>query len=313
MVVSTALADPPKPDAKNVETAKRYVDAGIAAQQAGDYETAIAMYSKAYDLVPKPILIFNMAQATRLGGRQAQAIELYKRYLEAEPNGAQAATAKEFVSAYEAKQAADDQAKQAGDQAAADQAATLKAAEERGRREQEQADLARRQAEQQQPSQLQPTQTSARAPSEQPSSSLRIPCIATGVVGLAGIGLGIGFGVHARSLSNDLSQPGAVFDPGKFSSGQTANQVAIASYVAGGVLLATSVTLFALGHQHGHADVHGVAVAPAILQRRRQPRGGGLLALTPSSVSSSLMGVRPGALQPRRSTLRPSCARRSSA
>src|SRR5262249_54217758 len=56
-----ALAQP-APAADKTKVAKQYVDAGLAAQGTGDYDTALTMYSKAYQLVPHPLLIFNMAQ-----------------------------------------------------------------------------------------------------------------------------------------------------------------------------------------------------------------------------------------------------------
>src|SRR5689334_6764796 len=75
----SAQAQPAQPDKKKV--AKSYVDAGLAAQDAGDYDTALTFYDKAYALVPHPALLFNKAQVHRLAGRQAQAIELYEQYL----------------------------------------------------------------------------------------------------------------------------------------------------------------------------------------------------------------------------------------
>src|SRR5882672_5076733 len=93
----------PSVDKKRV--AKQYVDAGLAAQSAGEYDTAITFYSKAYELVQHPTLIFNIAQAHRLAGRIEQALTLYKRYLSEEPNGPQAETARKLVSAIEARTA----------------------------------------------------------------------------------------------------------------------------------------------------------------------------------------------------------------
>lgn len=93
------------PPADKVKVAKQYVDAGLAAQSTGDYDTAITMYSKAYQLVPHPLLIFNMAQAHRLAGHIDQALTLYARYLEEDPSGAQAQTARELVAELRASKA----------------------------------------------------------------------------------------------------------------------------------------------------------------------------------------------------------------
>src|SRR6185295_924513 len=77
----------------------------LAAQDSGDYDTAITLYTKAYQLVPHPVLLFNMAQANRLAGRTEQALSLYARYLAADPSGAQAQDARDRVAEIEAKKA----------------------------------------------------------------------------------------------------------------------------------------------------------------------------------------------------------------
>ncbi len=56
----------------------------FAAQQ---WDDAIAEYQAAYDLDGKPSRLFNMAQAHRLKGDRARALELYRRYVALEPNG----------------------------------------------------------------------------------------------------------------------------------------------------------------------------------------------------------------------------------
>src|ERR1041384_6239867 len=75
-VVATTARAEPAPKSK-VQAAKTYVDAGLVAQKAGDYDTAIQLFTKAYELVPHPVLLFNMAQAHRLAGRIDRALTLY--------------------------------------------------------------------------------------------------------------------------------------------------------------------------------------------------------------------------------------------
>ncbi|HEY6179444.1 MAG TPA: tetratricopeptide repeat protein, partial [Kofleriaceae bacterium] len=101
------------------QLAKQYVDAGLAAQSAGDYDTAITFYSKAYDLVPHPTLLFNLAQAHRLAGRIDQALALYRRYLSEDPKGPHARTARDLVSEIEARKA--EQARSGGTARPADE------------------------------------------------------------------------------------------------------------------------------------------------------------------------------------------------
>lgn len=99
-----ALAEPDA-TAEKVKVAKQYVDAGLAAQGSGDYDTAITLYSKAYQLVPHPVLIFNLAQAHRLAGHIDEALTLYAKYLAEDPKGAQARTARGLVAELEARKA----------------------------------------------------------------------------------------------------------------------------------------------------------------------------------------------------------------
>src|SRR5690349_21282804 len=95
------------PSADKKQAAKQFVDAGLAAQSAGDYDKAIALYSKAYELVPHPTLIFNLAQAHRLAGHIEQSLALYRRYLAEDPRGPHATTARELVSEIEGRKADD--------------------------------------------------------------------------------------------------------------------------------------------------------------------------------------------------------------
>lgn len=113
-----ARADPPAPKSR-VQEARSYVDAGLAAQRSHDYDTAILLYRKAYELVPHPVLLFDMAQAHRLAGRVEQALALYRKYLRAAPNGREAATARELIAELEANRPVPDRADTAGSDAAA--------------------------------------------------------------------------------------------------------------------------------------------------------------------------------------------------
>lgn len=80
------------------QLASQYTESGLTAQAAGDYDTAISFYKQAYEQVPHPVLLFNMAQAHRLAGRPIKARALYERYLEIEPDGVKSRTARENLS-----------------------------------------------------------------------------------------------------------------------------------------------------------------------------------------------------------------------
>ncbi len=86
-----------------VSAASAYVDSGLYAQKEVDYDTAINLYWKAYALVPHPMLLFDIAQAHRLTGRVEQALTLYRHYLDEDPDGPEARTAREFIAELEAR------------------------------------------------------------------------------------------------------------------------------------------------------------------------------------------------------------------
>ncbi len=77
--------------------AKGYVDAGLAAQDAGDFDRAVELYQQAYELVPHPVLLFNIAQAHRLAGRDEEALASYQQYVEVDPEGPKAKEARTFI------------------------------------------------------------------------------------------------------------------------------------------------------------------------------------------------------------------------
>jgi tetratricopeptide (TPR) repeat protein len=58
----------PASTADKAHVAKQYVDAALAAQNTGDYDIAITLYEKAYQLVPHPVLLFNMVHRLRRDG-----------------------------------------------------------------------------------------------------------------------------------------------------------------------------------------------------------------------------------------------------
>jgi tetratricopeptide (TPR) repeat protein len=63
---------------------------GYTAYQAGRYDFAVRKLSAAVEANPSPALIYHLAQAYRLKGDRAKALEHYERYLEIAPDGAAA-------------------------------------------------------------------------------------------------------------------------------------------------------------------------------------------------------------------------------
>ena len=99
-------AQPAQPDKATRQAAKAYVDAGLAAQNRGDHDTAITFYSKAYELVSHPVLLFNIAQAHRLAGRMEQAVDFYQKFLATNPAGPEAQIARDLLAEIAKRKAA---------------------------------------------------------------------------------------------------------------------------------------------------------------------------------------------------------------
>src|SRR5262245_32024284 len=104
---ASATSDAPTGDKDKKQQARAYVDAGLRAHDQGDYDAAIALYQRAYDLVPHPALFFNMGQSHRLAGRRREALEMYRRYLAEVPTGALADQTRIWIAALESEPAAE--------------------------------------------------------------------------------------------------------------------------------------------------------------------------------------------------------------
>jgi tetratricopeptide (TPR) repeat protein len=237
VVAGAAHAQSP---AQKKKLAKQYVDAGLAAQDAKDYDTAISLYGKAYDLIPEPVLLFNIAQAHRLAGHGAEALEFYEQFLVESPGGPQAKIAAEFVEELHDKVEAAQDEQRRRDEEARQQAAD--AAAEKQKRETASVD--------------DPDETGApEEPDEAPEAprspgrGLRITGMVTGAAGVLGLGAAVVFGLRAKSASDDLSEPGAEFDPDLVAQGESDERVSIIAGIAGGALLVTGIALTYLGYQ----------------------------------------------------------------
>lgn len=67
--------------------ARELVERGRAAHDAGKYDAAVSAFKEAYVLAPSPGLLFNIAQAYRLGGNCDESAWMYRRFLDTNPSG----------------------------------------------------------------------------------------------------------------------------------------------------------------------------------------------------------------------------------
>lgn len=290
--VSAQPTPAPAPAVDKKQVAKQYTEAGLAAAKLGDYDTAIGFYQKAYQLVPHPTLIFNIAEAQRLAGRIDQALSEYKRYLSAAPNGPQVQDARDRIAEIDAKRAEDarkaEEARKAAQARKAEEdrkVAERKAEEERKAavrkaeddrkaaeaRKAEETRQARESATAGSPSGASgaapPQDTGSPEAAAPPGRNLQIAGIATGAGGVVGVAIGIGFAIHSSTLNDRVSnKPGMTFDPDTDAAGHRANTIAYVGGIGGTVLVAAGAALYWWGYTQGRSTER-VSLAPIVSDR----------------------------------------------
>lgn len=96
----TAVAQPTEAvSARDRARAKELTERAIQSARTGDYETAIDLYLRAYELSREAILLSNIGAAYQAQGASAQALPYFCRYLEADPQGKLATFAREQAEA----------------------------------------------------------------------------------------------------------------------------------------------------------------------------------------------------------------------
>jgi len=232
--------------AQPVQEAKQHFKAGKTLQDAGKYAEAAVEYQAAYDLDPRPPMLFNIAQAHRLASHKQVALDFYKRYLAAEPDGAGAREARQWITEL-----------------------------------QHQLEAERPLPTQPEPSPplpQPPPDTSPRPPAETPpiapaksSRTLRIAGLAVGGAGAVTLGLGVAFGLKARSAADEITghkDSWTQAEKDTFEAGQRANRNMIIAYVVGGAMVATGGVLYTLGARAHVAPVAGPRTAGLVVQGR---------------------------------------------
>jgi tetratricopeptide (TPR) repeat protein len=82
IVVLVALA---APAANAAEDPKKLFEVATAEFNLGHYQKAAGMYEEIYKITLEPVLLYNIAQAHRLGGDFDKAVFFYRGYLRAQP------------------------------------------------------------------------------------------------------------------------------------------------------------------------------------------------------------------------------------
>lgn len=78
---------PPAPNAADVEKARQLYEQGNTHYDLAEYDRAIELFKQAYTLSKRPTLLYNIAQAYRLKGDCAMALQFYKNFRRLAPEG----------------------------------------------------------------------------------------------------------------------------------------------------------------------------------------------------------------------------------
>src|SRR5688572_24596338 len=79
-------AVPEQPSGQSQERARALFQAGVAAIEEGDYEGAYRYFRESFELSGRPQLLFNLGNAAERLRRDDEAIDWYRRYLDAMPD-----------------------------------------------------------------------------------------------------------------------------------------------------------------------------------------------------------------------------------
>lgn len=224
--------------------ASAHVKQGDQHKDAGAYDDAAREYQAAYELVPHPVLFFNLAQVYRLKGDREQALEYYERYLAGDPDGRASAQARRFAS-------------------------ELRAAIERDRAEARERERRARLRQEARPGPG-PLPGPGDAPVDDgqpaPGRGLRVGGAVMAAVGAISVGVGVGFGLKARSISNEIDGHTAGPWPDELlarqAQGEEAEQYMFVFTSAGAFALAAGGLLYYMGHRARDRERRGLALSP---------------------------------------------------
>ncbi len=285
------------PTQKAIDEARKHFQIAEAAKARGEYQTAAVEYLAAYELFEEPAFFYDTAEVYRLAGDETNALVYYTKYLELAPSGQGAPAARtasdqlrRSIAAREdaTRRAADDDAKRKADQEAkrkADDDAKRKVDPEAKRKADDDAkrkadDQAKRKAGDQAKRASSPgartadragVRTSAGVGVSTSSSAatgagrgMRIAGMATGSAGVVALGIGVMFGLKARSLSNEATS-WDTFDQKADDQGKADQRNMLVFTSVGAAALVAGGVLYYLGHRAERSSEAGaVSFAPSV-------------------------------------------------
>src|SRR5688572_6262563 len=90
------------PSAAQRRAARALHDQALRNYEVGSFRAALDGFTRAYELVGEPVLLYNAAQCEKHLGRPQQAMFLFRRYLEAAPKASNRADVERRIAELEA-------------------------------------------------------------------------------------------------------------------------------------------------------------------------------------------------------------------
>jgi hypothetical protein len=239
LIAAPVMAQPKSPNRPPQDVANDLVKQAITKSQGGDHIGAIDLYLSAYSLIPQHTLLSNVGNEYQQAGKPVEALKYFCMYLEKDPTGTNATYATSKARAIQI----DLGNKNVDDESVCEPPSSEPPPPEDP------------------PPAGGVTGTSGLdkpPPAEQkdtggsPGGTLKIMGVAAGVIGLAGVGGGMYFGLKAREKSDFISNhnPAEPWpnDIGEIEAdGKKLEQRQILLTIAGGALTVTGVALFIVG------------------------------------------------------------------
>ena len=246
VVASAALTSAARAESRGKQTAEAHYEKGMKAYTLGHFPEAIEEFEKAYDLRAEPIFLYNIAQSHRQDNNLQRAIFFYRRYLEAEPDAKNRPEIEKRIKDMETQLG---EQKEHGGTATGSVPAAAPVS----------APVAPPPAS---PAVLVPApQPEQPAPlAKNPGRGLRIAGITTAAVGVAGVGLGVAFGLHANTLHDEAYSPR--WNAAKLDSSKTYRTLEWVSFGVGGAAIVAGGLLYYFGWSAGTEAP--VALAPML-------------------------------------------------
>jgi tetratricopeptide (TPR) repeat protein len=237
-----------------LEDARKLTSQAMVEYNVGRFEQALDLYTKAYERLPKPALLFDLGQCHRQLGHYERALFFFHGYLREQPDAPNRALAEKLL---------DDSQRQLDAQRATE------AADARARSEAAQAQAAApASASIPVTSTEASSSTQAPPPAAPPSRLFRIAGFATDAAGVLLVAGGVYAGLRSASLANEISNLSAqsgtwnAHYQSDYDSGKSLATLATVLFVSGGVALATGAVLTWLGWPKGAQTTGSVAPLP---------------------------------------------------